>query len=103
MVKLVAIYSPPDDAQAFENHYREVHTPLVRKMPGLKKLEVSRFFGAPQGDARYYMMAEMYFADKDALFAALKSDEGKAAGKDLMGFAGKCVHMMFSDVTEETF
>ncbi len=45
----------------------------------------------------------MYFSDKDALFAALKSDEGKDAGKDLMGFAGKCVHMMFSDVTEENF
>ncbi len=103
MVKLVAVYAPPDDVQAFENHYREVHTPLVGKMPGLKKLEVSRFFGAPQGDARYYMMAEMYFADKDTLFAALRSDDGKAAGKDLMGFAGKCVHMMFSDVTEETF
>ncbi len=103
MFKLVAIYTTPDDVEAFENHYREIHTPLVRKMPGLKKLELSRFFGAPQGDARYYMMAEMYFADKDALFAALKSDEGKAAGKDLMGFAGKCVHMMFSDAAEECF
>ncbi len=103
MVKLVAIYTTPEDVQAFENHYREIHAPLVRKMPGLKKLEVSRFFGAPQGEARYYMMAEMYFADKDALFAALKSAEGKDAGKDLMGFAGKCVHMMFSDVAEESF
>ena len=103
MVKLVAIYTTPEDVSAFENHYRENHAPLVRKMPGLKKLEVSRFFGAPQGNARYYMMAEMYFADKDALFAALKSAEGKDAGKDLMGFAGKCVHMMFCDVTEENF
>lgn len=102
MVKLVALYAPPDDIQEFENHYREVHTPLVRKMPGLKKLEVSRFFGAPGGKPRYYMMAEMYFEDKDALFASVNSPDGKAAGKDLMGFAGKCVHMMFSDVTEET-
>ena len=99
MVKLVAIYTTPDDVQAFENHYREIHTPLVRKMPGLKKLEVAHYFGAPQGDPRYYMMAEMYFDDKDALFAALKSSEGTEAGKDLMGFAGKCVHMMFSDVS----
>ena len=102
MVKLVAIYTKPADVQAFETHYREAHTPLVRAMPGLKKLEVSHFFGAPQGDPRYYMMAEMYFEDKDALFAALKAPEGKAAGKDLMGFAGKYVHMMFSDVSEES-
>ena len=103
MVKLVAIYAPPDDMETFENHYREVHTPLVRKMPGLKKVEVSRFFGSPGGKPRYHMMAEMYFEDKDALFASVNSPDGKAAGKDLMGFAGKCVHMMFSDVTEETF
>ena len=41
----------------------------------------------------------MSFDNKDALFAALKSDEGKAAGKDLMGFAGKIVHMMFAEVS----
>ena len=103
MVKLVAIYSKPDDVAAFENHYREVHTPLVRKMPGLRKLQVSRFFGAPQGEPRYHLMAEMFFDNKEAMFAALKSAEGKAAGKDLMGFASQCVHMMFAEVTEETF
>ncbi len=102
MVKLVAIYSKPDDVQAFENHYKEVHTPLVKKMSGLRKLEITHYFGAPQGDPRYYMMAEMYFDDKNALFAAVKSPEGMAAGKDLMGFAGKCVHMMFGEVAEES-
>lgn len=101
MVKLVAIYTTPEDGAAFENHYKEVHTPLVKKMPGLKKLEVTRFFGAPQGEPRYHMMAEMYFENKDALFAAVKSPEGMAAGKDLMGFAGKCVHMMFAEACTE--
>ncbi len=101
MVKLVAIYTSPEDVQVFENHYREVHTPLVKKMPGLRKLEVTHFFGAPQGDPRYYMMAEMCFENKDALFAAVKSPEGGAAAKDLMSFAGKCVHMMFAKVSGE--
>jgi uncharacterized protein (TIGR02118 family) len=100
MVKLVAVYRKPDDPAGFEQHYTEVHTPLVKKMPGLKKLEVTRFFGAPQGDPRYYLMAEMYFENKDALFAAVKSPDGMAAGKDLMGFAGKYVHMMFAEVAE---
>ncbi len=89
MVKLVAIYTTPEDVQAFENHYREIHTPLVRKMPGLQKLEVAHFFGAPQGEPRYYMMAEMYFDDKDALFAALK--DKRIAGAALDCFADEPV------------
>ncbi len=100
MVKLVAIYTKPEDISEFENHYREIHTPLVQKMPGLRKLVVSRFFGSPNGEPRYYSMAEMLFDDKEAMFAALKSPEGKAAAKDLMSFAAKNVHMMFAEVSE---
>ena len=40
MVKLVALYKKPADVSAFETHYKEIHTPLTKKMPGLKKLEV---------------------------------------------------------------
>lgn len=100
MVKLVALYAKPDDVNAFEQHYREIHTPLVRKMPGLRRLSVSRFTGAPVGQPRYYLMAEMYFDSTEAMTAALSSPEGKAAGKDIMGFAGKYIHMMFAEVEE---
>jgi len=95
---LVAIYKAPRDRDAFDRHYRETHTPLAAKMPGLLRLEISRFFGAPMGEPRYYLMAEMFFDDKSAMFAALKSEQGKAAGKDVMSFAGDLVHMMFAEV-----
>ncbi len=98
MVKLIALYTRPENAEAFDRHYREVHTPLVRKMPGLRRLEVSRISGSPMGEPRYYLMAEMYFDDADALAAALDSDEGRAAGRDLMGFAAGCVHLMTAEV-----
>ncbi len=100
MVKLVALYKKPADVDAFEKHYREIHAPLAQKMPGLKKLEVSRMFGSPGGEPKYYMMAEMCFENKEAMFAALGSDEGKAAAKDVMGFAGDLIHMMFANVTD---
>jgi hypothetical protein len=32
------------------------------------------------------------------MMAALVSPEGKAAAKDVMGFAGDILHMMFADV-----
>jgi uncharacterized protein (TIGR02118 family) len=100
VVKLVALYKKPADVNAFERHYREIHAPLARKMPGLKRMEVCRFTGSPGGEAKFYLMAEMYFEDMGALKAALGSPEGKAAGKDVMSFAGDLIHMMFAEVTE---
>lgn len=97
MVKFIALYKKPADVAAFEKHYREVHLPLAKKMPGLRRLEVVHFTGSPGGEPRYYMMAELYFDNADAMTAALKSPEGKAAGKDIMSVAADLVHMMFAD------
>lgn len=98
VVKLVALYRKPADVAAFEKHYTEIHTPLAKKMPGLRKLEVCRFTGSPGGEAKFHLMAEMYFDSKEAMTAALGSPEGKAAGKDVMSFAGDLIHMMFADI-----
>ena len=98
MVKLIALYSKPDDIAAFEKHYKEIHAPLAKKMPGLRRMEVSHMTGSPGGEAKFYMMAELYFDNKEAMMAALGSPEGKAAAKDVMGFAGKILHMMFANV-----
>ncbi len=100
MVKFVALYKKPSDVAAFEKHYKEIHTPLARKVPGLKKLEVSHITGSPGGDPKFYMMAELYFESKDAMMAALNSDEGMAAARDVMSFAGDLIHMMFAQVDE---
>jgi len=98
VVKLVALYKKPADVAAFEQHYTEIHAPLAKKMPGLRKLEVCRFTGSPGGEAKFHLMAEMYFDNHEAMKAALASPEGKAAGKDVMSFAGELIHMMFADV-----
>lgn len=98
MVKLVALYKKPADTEAFEKHYNEIHAPLARKIPGLQKMEVSHMTGSPVGEPKFYMIAELYFVDKAAMFAAMGSEEGKAAAKDVMGFAGDIIHMMFADV-----
>ena len=42
MIKLIALYKKPADVEAFEAHYREVHLPLVQKVPGLVRAEVTR-------------------------------------------------------------
>lgn len=101
MVKLIALYKKPADPADFDDKYFNTHIPLADKMPGLKKVEISRVTGAPNGEAEYYLMAELYFDDMEALKAAMSSPEGKASAKNLMGFAKEIVSMMFADVVEE--
>jgi uncharacterized protein (TIGR02118 family) len=98
MIKLVAMYKKPEDAKAFDDHYFNVHMPLASKMPGLRKAEISKMVGAPMGESEYYMIAELYFNNMEALQAAMSSPEGKAAAKDVMSFAGKIVSMHFAQV-----
>ena len=98
MYKLIALYKQPENKAAFDEHYEQIHTPLARKMPGLKRLEVSKIYGSPMGDSPYYLLAELYFESKEALNQSMQSPEGKAAAKDLMGFAGHLVTMMLGEV-----
>jgi uncharacterized protein (TIGR02118 family) len=81
--KLVVLYGSPDDLDAFDAHYRDVHVPLVEKVPGLDKFEWGTFVAAADGgEQTFHLIAELHFADPDALQAAMASDAGKAAGDD---------------------
>jgi len=100
MYKLIALFTKPDNVEEFDKHYDEIHAPLMKKVPGLEKLVVSRNLRAFGGEAPYYLIAEMHFADKDAFKAAMASEENKAAGKDVMGFAGKLVSMVHGEFSE---
>ena len=82
-VKLVVLYTQPDDGDGFDEHYLGVHGPLVEKIPGLERWEGARFVGAPDGGEQiYHRIAELYFKDQASLEAALGSEEGRATAGD---------------------
>jgi uncharacterized protein (TIGR02118 family) len=82
-VKLVVLYTQPEDPEEFERHYTEQHVPLVHKIPGLQQFEAGRFVAAGDGgELSYYRIAELTFADQGALEAALASEEGQATAAD---------------------
>ncbi len=101
MVKLVAVYRKPEDPKAFDEHYFKAHLPLTKKMPGLVRWEIERGSGSPMPNAEIpYLTAHLYFDSMDALNASMKSDQGKAAAKDLMEFAGQYVKLYFAEIVE---
>jgi uncharacterized protein (TIGR02118 family) len=87
MARMLVIYKTPQDTVAFDTHYFEVHVPLAKKLPGLRKYEVSRgaITALAGGDA--YMVAELHFDDLAAIRAAFASEVGKACGADRQNFA----------------
>jgi uncharacterized protein (TIGR02118 family) len=99
MTKLIALYRKPADPAEFDKHYFEVHTPLVKKYPGLRKLEITRVTGAPIGDTKFHILCEMCFDNKDAMDKALVSPEGKAVARDLMSFAADVVTVFVGETT----
>jgi len=99
MVKLVALYRKPADTADFDKHYFDVHIPLVQKFPGLRKLEVTRVTGAPIGESKFHLVAEMYFDSRESMDAALASPEGKAVTRDILSFAADVITVFHGEVT----
>src|SRR5436305_15347700 len=99
-VKLTVVYGTPEDADAFEKHYFDVHMPIVQRWPGVERTEVAKVTGGPMGSpSPYHLITEIYFADEAALNAALGSDAGAEAGKDFGQIATPGSFMTVSTVT----
>jgi uncharacterized protein (TIGR02118 family) len=98
MIKMVALFTRPEDVKAFDRHYSEVHAPLMQQVPGLLEMEVVHNLQAFGGEPAYYTMAIMTFRDKESFDAAMASPENRAAGKDLMSFARPYVTLLYGEV-----
>jgi uncharacterized protein (TIGR02118 family) len=42
MARLLVLWGTPEDPDFFERHYREVHVPLVKKLPGVRRYQYGR-------------------------------------------------------------
>ena len=98
MIKMVALFRRPQDVEAFDRHYNEVHAPLMSKVPGLQRMEVIKGLKSFAGEPEYYQITEMYFQDQEAFSSAMSSPENRAAGKDLMSFARDVVTLVYGEV-----
>jgi uncharacterized protein (TIGR02118 family) len=85
--RLVVSYGQPDDPAAFDAYYRDTHTPLATRMPGLIRYTL----GSPQAldpsQPTPHLVAELDFDSQEAMGAAFASEEGKAAAGDVARFA----------------
>jgi len=87
MARMLVIYKTPQDTAAFDKHYFEVHIPLAKQLPGLRKYEVSRGPITALAGGEAYLVGTLYFDDLAAIRAAFASEAGKACAADRQKFA----------------
>jgi uncharacterized protein (TIGR02118 family) len=101
MAKVLVMYKTPKSAEAFDKHYAAVHIPLAKKIPGLKKYDISHGgVGTPAGPSDIHLVATLHFESLDALKAGMGSPEGRAAGGDLANFADGGADLYLFDTKE---
>ena len=93
MPRLIALYNQPDDPDAFDAHYRDLHTPIVARYPNLRDVRLSKPGGVAGRTAPFYLMAEMVFDSEADLDEAIASEAGADSARDLRNFAGAGVTM----------
>jgi len=98
MATLMVLYNKPSDAAAFDAHYFNKHVPLAKKIPGLRKYEVSNGpVVTPEGPSPYHLVALLTFDSMAAIGAAFASAEGQATAGDLKNFAQAGAQLLMSE------
>lgn len=80
MVKVIVAYRHPTDAGEFERRYKDEHVEMARRIPHMSRIEFWKVAGMMDGSkAPYHRIAELYFANQEAMGQAASSADGKAA------------------------
>jgi uncharacterized protein (TIGR02118 family) len=101
MHKLMLLFRPPPDIDAFESAWSHSFVPAAERMPGIRRVAVSRPLEAVGGSLDLYLVHEFFFDDLPAAREAMASSNGQAAGRALMGFASGAVSLCFAEHLEE--
>jgi uncharacterized protein (TIGR02118 family) len=98
MIRIVSLHGFPDDPDLYQRYYRDVHLPLVQRIPGVRNIRFGQALKALDG-ARplYYLVSDVYFDDMAALEAALASPEMDQAIADVPKFASGGVTIMLCE------
>ena len=101
MAQLVVMYKTPKDVAAFDAHYFGKHIPIAKKIPGLRKYDVSSgTVGTPAGPAPFHLIATLHFDTLADIQKAFGSPEGIAAAADVQTFATGGADMLMFDTRD---
>jgi uncharacterized protein (TIGR02118 family) len=101
MAKLVVLYKTPHDPAAFDKYYADTHIAKAKKIPGVRRYEISRGpVSTPAGASDIHLIATLTFDDLAAIQNGFASPEGKAAAEDVRKFATGGAEMYVFETAE---
>jgi len=83
MAHMIVIYKTPRNPAAFDQHYFEVHVPLARRLPGLRRFETN--VGpiiSLSGASEVHSVSTLQFGSLADINAAFMSECGRACAAD---------------------
>jgi uncharacterized protein (TIGR02118 family) len=99
MVKLTLLYYQPKDPESFERYYAEIHLPLVSKVSGIRRLELAKVTGTPDGSSpAFFRIGELYFDSTEQMQEVISTPEMQAAIADISNFASGGVVRFISQI-----
>jgi uncharacterized protein (TIGR02118 family) len=98
MYQITAIYAHPESPEAFVEHYRTTHAPLVRELPKLTFFGWTVFETADGSRPAHFAITVLHWDTKQDALAALASPPGKAVIADVANFAGAGVDLELGEV-----
>lgn len=103
MIKLVLLFKKREDltTDQFLAHWKDVHVPLVLKVPDIRRYKISPFIGGPSGQTDFDGMAELWFESREIADAALATEATTATGIDGRNFIQKGTLRRFFAEEEE--
>lgn len=89
MLKFVVVLSKRPDLtrEQFRRHLEQVHAPLAKALPGLRRYTQNHVIADPKRSPAWDAIVELYFDNWDAMEAAWASPQGAASDADLPKFA----------------
>jgi uncharacterized protein (TIGR02118 family) len=89
VVHFFVAYEQPSDVAAFEQHYFDVHVPLAKRLPGLRRYSISRN-PTPVRGTKPYLVALLEWDDMDSLRQDFASPLGREMSQDVDHLATLC-------------
>jgi uncharacterized protein (TIGR02118 family) len=87
-IRLVIIYTQPENPEEWDKHYLGNHMPMGRALPGLDSIQAARVLAAADGgEVPHYRITTADFPTMEAMQAALASPEGESTATDFAAIA----------------
>ncbi len=83
MALMIVVWKTPQDIDSFRRHYFEKQVLLAKKLPGLRKYEVSEEpITSPVGPSDAYIVARLHFDSMTAIRDAFASEAERVCAAD---------------------